>query len=125
MFMGSSMFFKQDLHGMAGGLGCTHDCYHAGESPLLVRCGRLKIHPVKINNDSVCVIKDSVLVGNSSVYWDFSNGSKLQKHRVLFGPLPSQGSSLISWKTSGRITMSSMAFLSTTSMHMNQLITPN
>ena len=90
MLMGSSTSFKQDLHGMAGGLGCTHDCHHAGESSLLVRCGRLKIHPIMIDNDSVCVIKNSVLVGNSSVYWDFSHGSNLQKCGVLFGLLPLQ-----------------------------------
>ena len=90
MLMGSFTSFKQDLHGMAGGLECTHDCHHAGESPLLVRCERLKIHPVKIDNDSVCVIKDGVLVGNSSVYWDFSQGSDLQKRGVLFGPPPLQ-----------------------------------
>ena len=88
MFMGSSTSFKQDLHGMAGGLGYIHNCHHAGESPLLVRCERLKIHPVMINNDSIGVIKNSVLVGNSSVYWDFSHGSKLQKHEVLFGSSP-------------------------------------
>ena len=84
------MSFKQDLHGMAGGLGCTHDCHHAGEFSLLVRCGRLKIHPVMIDNDRVGVIKDSVFGGNSSVYWDFSHGSNLQKCRVLFSPLPLQ-----------------------------------
>ena len=95
MLMGSSTSFKQDLHEMAGGLGCTHDCHHAGESPLLVRCGRLKIHPVKIDNDSVCVIKDGVLVGNSSVYWDFSHGSDLQECGVLFGPPPLQTTMMI------------------------------
>ena len=71
---------------MAGGLGCTYDCHHIGEFFLLVQCRRLKIHPVKIDNNSVCVIKNSVLVGNSSVYWDFLNDSKLQKCEVLFGP---------------------------------------
>ena len=75
---------------MAGGLGCTHNCHHAGESFLLVWCERLKIHPVMIDNDSVCVIKDSVFGGNSSVYWDFSHGSDLQKCEVLFGLLPLQ-----------------------------------
>ena len=75
---------------MADSLGCTHNCHHVGESSLLFWCERLKIHPVKIDNDSVCVIKDGVLVGNSSVYWDFSQGSKLQKRGVLFGPLPLQ-----------------------------------
>ena len=40
-----------------------------------------------IDNDSVCVIKDSVFGGNSSVYWDFLHGSNLQKCEVLFGPL--------------------------------------
>ena len=90
MLMGSSTSFKQDFYGIAGGLGCTHDCHHAGESPLLVQCERLKIHPVIIDNDSVCVIKDCVLVENSSVYWDFSHGSKLQKCEVLFGPPPLQ-----------------------------------
>ena len=54
----------------------------------VVRCGRLKIHLVTIDNDSVGVIKDSVFGGNSSVYWDFSHGSKLQKCEVLFGPPP-------------------------------------
>ena len=88
MLMGSSTSFKQDLHRMAGGLGCTHNCHHAGESSLLVWCGRLKIHPVKIDNDSVCVIKDGVLVGNLSAYWDFSHGSDLQKCGVLFGLSP-------------------------------------
>ena len=53
-------------------------------------CGRLKIHPVMIDNNSVGVIKNSVLVGNSSVYWDFSQSSKLQKRGVLFDPLPLQ-----------------------------------
>ena len=87
MLMGSSTSFKQDLHRMAGGLGCIHDCHHTRESSLLVQCRRLKIHPVKIDNESVCVVKDGVLVGNSSVYWDFSHGSKIQKCEVLFGPL--------------------------------------
>jgi len=86
--MGSFTSFKQNLHEMAGDLGCTHNCHHAGEFSLLVRCGRLKIHPVMIDNDSVGVIKDGVLVGNSSVYWDFLHGSKLQKCEVLFGLLP-------------------------------------
>ena len=68
MLMGSFTSFKQDLHGMAGGLGCTHDCHHAGESSLLVRCGRLKIHPVTIDNDSVGVIKDSVIYRSVEYY---------------------------------------------------------
>ena len=73
---------------MAGGLGCTHNYHHAGESSLLVWCERLKIHPVMIDNDSVGVIKNSVFGGNSSVYWDFLHGSELQKCGVLFGSSP-------------------------------------
>ena len=99
MLKGSFTSFMQDLHKMAGGLGCTHDCYHASKSSLLVRCGRLKIHPVMIDNNSVCVIKDSVFGGNSSVYWDFLHGSNLQKCEVLFGPLSLQLSSLSELET--------------------------
>ena len=43
-----------------------------------------------IDNDSVGVIQDSVFGGNSSVYWDFSHGSDLQKCGVLFGLPPLQ-----------------------------------
>ena len=88
--MGSSTFFKQDFHRMAGDLECTHDYYHADKSFLLVWHGGLKIYPVKIDNNSVCVIKNGVLVKNSSVYWDFSHGNKLQKRGALFDPLPLQ-----------------------------------
>ena len=73
MLMGSSTSFKQDLHEMAGGLGCTHDCHHAGESSLLVQCGRLKIHPVKIDNDSVCVLLRMVCWWGTQVFIGISH----------------------------------------------------
>ena len=49
MLMGSFMSIKQDFYEMAS----IHDCYHAGESSLLVQCEKLKIYPVKKDNNSV------------------------------------------------------------------------